>query len=104
MRVVIDAVPLLVRSAGVKNYLYYWIQHLRQAAGADTIRTFPALGELGPLTHQRSVAGWWPTFSGLASLALTNHAGIAAAGRSVRGADIFHISSLLKNRPRHGRL
>lgn len=104
MRVVIDALPLLVRSAGIKNYLYYWIQHLRKATGADAIRTFPPLGELGPLTHQRSVAGWWPTFSGLASLAMANHAGIPAAGRSARGADIFHISSLLRNPPRHGRL
>ncbi len=104
MRVVIDAVPLLVRSAGVKNYLYYWIQHLREAAGADCIRTFPALGELGPLTHERSVAGWWPTFSGLASLALANHAGFPPGGRGGREADIFHISSLLRKPPRHGRL
>ena len=104
MRVVIDAVPLLVRSAGVKNYLYYWIQHLRQAAGADTIRTFPSFGKLGPLTHERSVAGWWPTLSGLASLALSNHIGIPALGGSTRTADIFHVSSLLRNPPRHGRL
>ena len=34
MRVVIDAVPLLIRSAGVKNYLYHWIEHLRRAARA----------------------------------------------------------------------
>jgi len=101
MRVVIDAAPLLVRSAGVKNYLYYWIRYLREAAGADTIRTYPSIRKLGPLTHQRSVAGWWPTFSGLASLALTNHAGIATR---VRGADIFHISSLLRYPPRHARL
>ncbi|HEV3333740.1 MAG TPA: glycosyltransferase family 1 protein [Bryobacteraceae bacterium] len=104
MRVVIDAIPLLVRSAGVKNYLYYWIQHLRAAAGADTIRTFPSLGELSPLTHQHSVAGWWPTFSGLASLALANHAGIPPGGLSARYADIFHASSLLRTPPRHGRL
>jgi glycosyltransferase involved in cell wall biosynthesis len=104
MRVVIDALPLLVRSAGVKNYLYYWIRHLRQSAGAETIRTFPELGELGPLTHQRSVAGWWPTFSGLASLALANHAGIPPTSGALRGADIFHVSSLLSNPPRYGRL
>ena len=30
MRVVIDATPLLVRSAGVKNYLYHWILHMRR--------------------------------------------------------------------------
>ena len=37
MRVVIDAVPLLIRSAGVKNYLYHWIDHLRLAAPPETI-------------------------------------------------------------------
>ena len=103
MQVVIDAAPLLVRSAGVKNYLYYWIRYLRQAAGADVIRTFPSLGELGPLTHERSVAGWWPTVSGLARLALANHAGIAIQGRDWQ-ADIFHASSLLRNPPRRSRL
>ncbi|HMC59983.1 MAG TPA: hypothetical protein VKJ01_12390, partial [Candidatus Solibacter sp.] len=61
MRVVIDAVPLLIRSAGVKNYLYYWIEYLRRAAGADQIRTFPALDVLGPLNHDASVAGAWRT-------------------------------------------
>jgi len=30
MRITIDALPLLFRSAGVKNYLYYWIQHLQR--------------------------------------------------------------------------
>jgi glycosyltransferase involved in cell wall biosynthesis len=104
MRVVIDAVPLLVRSAGVKNYLYYWIKHLREAAGSDTIGTFPPIKKLRPLTHQRSVAGWWSTFSSLASLALANHAGIALGGKSVREADIFHTSSLLWNPPQHKRL
>jgi len=104
MRVVIDAVPLLVRSAGVKNYLYYWIRHLRDAAGPDTIRTLPALGDLRPLTHEQSVAGWWSTFSGLASLALANHAGITPRGRNVREADIFHTSSLRRHPSHHGRL
>ena len=47
MRVVIDATPLLVRSAGVKNYLYHWIMHLRRAAGADVIGTFPPLERCG---------------------------------------------------------
>ena len=57
MRVVIDATPLLVRSAGVKNYLYHWITHLQRAAGSDAIGTFPALPALRPLTHEASVAG-----------------------------------------------
>ena len=57
MRVMIDAAPLLVRSAGVKNYLYHWIRHLRRLAGADAVTTFPRLAELGPLSHE-VVAGW----------------------------------------------
>ena len=28
MRILIDATPLLLRSAGVKTYTYHWIQHL----------------------------------------------------------------------------
>src|ERR1039457_6819955 len=40
MRVLIDASPLLIRSAGVKNYLYHWIAALRRIAPAGAIRTF----------------------------------------------------------------
>ena len=57
MRVVIDATPLLVRSAGVQNYLYHWIEHLRRAAGPrNEIATFPAIPEFRALTHEASVA------------------------------------------------
>jgi hypothetical protein len=47
MRVAIDATPLLLQSAGVKNYLFHWIRHLRRLAGREAIQTFPFLGELG---------------------------------------------------------
>jgi glycosyltransferase involved in cell wall biosynthesis len=100
MRVLIDALPLLIRSAGVKNYLYYWIQHLQRAAGSDVIQTFPSIKKLGPLTHERSVAGPWPTFRGLASLALTNHAGLPIPDWAARRADIFHVTNLLHRLPR----
>ena len=104
MRVVIDAAPLLVRSAGVKNYLYYWIEYLRRAAGADAIRTFPALRELGPLTHEASIAGRWRTASGLASLALANYCALPVLDLLIRGADIFHASVLVRRPPRRPRL
>ncbi len=44
MQILIDATPLLLRSAGVKNYTYYWIQSLREQAGKDRILTLPAPG------------------------------------------------------------
>src|ERR1035438_1041938 len=73
MKVLIDASPLLVRSAGVKNYLYHWIAALRLIAPAGAIHTFPALGEGARLNHQGSVAGFWRTYAGLATLALSNY-------------------------------
>jgi alpha-1,3-rhamnosyl/mannosyltransferase len=108
MRVVIDAVPLLIRCAGVKNYLYHWIEHLRRAAGVpsgpDTIATFPALGGFGPLRHNRSMAGGWRTGTGLAALALANYTGLPVLDWLTRGADVFHCSGLTRHPPRRARL
>jgi glycosyltransferase involved in cell wall biosynthesis len=103
MRVVIDAAPLLVSSAGVKNYLYHWIAHLR-AAGPLAIDTFPALAALGPLAHERSTAGRWRTGSGLAALALANYTPLPVLDWLTRGADIFHASALVRRPPRRPRL
>jgi alpha-1,3-rhamnosyl/mannosyltransferase len=104
MRVVIDATPLLVRSAGVKNYLYYWIQHLQRAAGPGVVGTFPHLEPLGALNHERSVAGFWRTWSGLGPLALANHTRLPVADWVGRDADIFHASHLFEHPPRRARL
>lgn len=54
MRFLIDGTPLLLRSGGVKSYLYYWLLHLRKLAGPTAIRIFPFLNELGELRHERS--------------------------------------------------
>jgi len=104
MRVVIDAVPLLIRSAGVKNYLYYWIDHLRRLAGGDSIRTFPRLGELGPLTHEASVAGAVRTFCGLGALALSNYTPLPVLDWAARGSDIFHATNMVRHPPKRPRL
>jgi glycosyltransferase involved in cell wall biosynthesis len=100
MRVVIDALPLLIRSAGVKNYLYHWITHLRLAAGPDTIGTFPRLRKLGSLHHQASVAGPWRTATGLAQLLLANHTPLPVPDILARHADIFHASVMIRRPPR----
>src|SRR5689334_19160272 len=101
MRVVIDATPLLVRSAGVKNYLYHWIMHLRRAAGGAAVRTFPAMDRVRPLTHEASVADPLRTFGGLAALAISNHLGVPLLDRLTRGADVFHASVLVRRPPSH---
>ena len=104
MRVVIDAAPLLVRSAGVKNYLYHWIAHLRRWAGPHSIRTFPKLENLGPLAHDRSNAGLWRTGSGLAALAVANYTPIPLLDMLTRDADVFHATNLVRRPPRRPRL
>jgi alpha-1,3-rhamnosyl/mannosyltransferase len=104
MRVVIDATPLLVRSAGVKNYLYHWIMHLRRAAGPGVIMTFPPLDAVRPLTHEASVAGPLRTAGGLAALALSNHTPLPVLDLMTRGADVFHASVLVRHPPSRTRL
>ena len=104
MQVLIDAAPLLIRSAGVKNYLYHWIAALGRSAPAGTIRTFPALGRGGALNHEGSVAGLWRTYSGLATLALSNHTPLPVLDALAGRADIFHASSLVRHPPRRPRL
>jgi alpha-1,3-rhamnosyl/mannosyltransferase len=104
MRVVIDATPLLVRSAGVKNYLYHWIMHLRRAAGAVSVRTFPLMDQVRPLTHEASVTNPLRTFGGLAALAISNHSGAPLLDWLTRGADVFHSSVLVRHPPSRARL
>lgn len=104
MIVAIDATPLLVRSAGVKNYLYYWIQHLRRQAGRDTIRTLPPLDSLGPLAHEASIAGSIRTVAGLGALALSNYTPLPVLDWLTARADIFHASTLVAHPPRRPRL
>ena len=104
MRVIIDASPLLVRSAGVKNYLYYWIQHLRQTAGPREIATLPALDLRSSLTHESSIAGRLRTVRGLATLALANYTPLPVMDLAARGADIFHASVLVRRPPSRVRL
>jgi len=104
VHIAIDATPLLVRSAGVKNYLYHWITHLRREAGRDSIRTFPRLGLLGPLDHNGSVAGRFRTATGLGALALSNYMPVPVLDWLTGDADVFHASVLVHHPPRRVRL
>ncbi len=104
MRVAIDATPLLVRSAGVKNYLYYWIGHLQRIAGADAIRTFPPLDASLTLRHDASSASPLRTFFGLGALAISNYTPLPLLDAATHGCDIFHATNLVRHPPRRPRL
>lgn len=105
MRITVDATSTLVRSAGVKNYTYHWIAHLRgQAASRDEIRAFPFLGDLGRLDHERSARPRWSTLSRLAVLHAVNRLGPAALDWAIAGSDVFHTSNQVHHAPKRARL
>jgi glycosyltransferase involved in cell wall biosynthesis len=103
MRICIDAVPLLVRSAGVKNYLFYWITHLRRRLGAGHVSLFPFLDRLPALDHEGSVAGPAGTLARQALLYALNLRPNHAWDWIGPPADIFHAAKLW-NPPRRPRL
>ncbi len=98
MRIGIDATALLLRSAGVKSFIYYWLEALRREAGeGDTILTFPVPGRVGKLDHERSMAGWFRTALGLGALHALN---ISRLPWTFPRLDIFHASTHWQNPPR----
>ena len=102
MRIGIDVTPLLLRSAGVKSYTYYWLASLRrEAGGRDTILTVPVPGRFGDLDHERSMAGIFRTMAGLGAMHALN---VSRLPWVFPGLDVFHASTLWRNAPRRARL
>ena len=89
MRVLINAAPLLIRSAGVKNYLYHWIA----GPPPESVRPVPSnpatFDKDAPLNREGSVLGFSPISPGLAALALSNHSAPARNGHACRARRYF---------------
>jgi alpha-1,3-rhamnosyl/mannosyltransferase len=103
-KIAIDATPLLLRSSGVKNYVYYWIRALRQLAGPDVVSAFPFLGPLGDLNHETSARGYWQTWARLGLVIASNYSPAPILNLATRGCDIFHMSNILIRNPPTNRL
>ena len=103
MRICIDATSLLLRSAGVKNYVHHWMWSLKQEAPEHEITAFPMLGQTGALDHERSMLSVWQTLPRLAMLHLVNIRSSRLID-SLVNADVFHASNLVRNLPRGPRL
>lgn len=100
MRVVIDATPLLLRSAGVKTVLYHWIAAMRQQARGDEILLYPPLKKLGRLVHDSSTAGRFATYAGMFMAVANQRAGVPFPEWCARGADLFHCTNQVRTPPR----
>jgi glycosyltransferase involved in cell wall biosynthesis len=94
LSVCIDGSPLLVRSAGVKTYIYHWLRSLR-AVSPDAIRSYLASVN-GRLNH----AGGPPhRLIQLAILSVLNRTGGVLADLAAPKCDVFHVSNLLRYPP-----
>ncbi len=100
MKIVIDATPLLLRSAGVKTALYHWIRALQQEAPRDDIRLYPPMRRMGPLMHGASVAGRFATWAGIFMAVANQRAGAPFPEWFSRGADLFHCTNQTRKPPR----
>lgn len=104
MRICIDATSLLLRSAGVKNYVYHWMRSLKAELPGDEILAFPMLGEVGQLDHERSLLTFSQTLPRIALLHLCNIRNSPLINLVHGQSDIFHASSLIRNLPRRPKL
>jgi glycosyltransferase involved in cell wall biosynthesis len=105
MRILIDATPVLLRSAGVKTYIYHWIQHLWHHAGNEQVLTFPPLNKLAALNHEGSMLGPARTYSQLGLVYLANLQGnLPLLNWMTPKIDVFHASNMVRNPPRKARL
>jgi glycosyltransferase involved in cell wall biosynthesis len=107
MRVSIDAIPLLLRSAGVKTYVYHWARHLAATAGSHTLELFPFLDRsslAGGCRHEGSVLERWPTLARLALLHAANGSPIPLLNTLGGRLDLFHASHQLLRPPRNTKI
>jgi alpha-1,3-rhamnosyl/mannosyltransferase len=102
MRIIIDATSTLVRSAGIKNYIWHWVRHLRKQ-GAD-IGAFPFLDDFGKLDHEASALSRPATIARFALIKSMNEIAFPPLDWLIRDADIFHATNLLRRAPRRAKL
>lgn len=102
MRITIDATSTLVRSAGVKNYVWHWLRHLRMQS--PDVRAFPFLNDPGALDHEGSGISPRGTAARLALVGFMNASGFPPLDWLIPGTDVFHGANLMRQPPRRAKL
>ncbi len=100
MRLTLDLTPTLLRSAGVRNHLYYWTRALDADRRGNSLQFYPFLNKLPELNHDRGIETGIPNWR--LFLVLAMNSGLAAG--FVPRAEVFHGSPQLRRRPRTRRL
>jgi glycosyltransferase involved in cell wall biosynthesis len=100
MRLTLDITPTLLRSAGVRNHLYYWTRALEADLRCNRMDFYPFLNELPDLNHDRGIETGIPNWRLFLVFAMNN----GFATRLLPRAEVFHGSPQLRRRPRTRRL
>ena len=101
MNILYDASPLLMRSAGVKNYHYSLLTHLAPILKPHRLKLFPALDGLTENDNERSNYPALATKLRLGGIAASNYLSLPLPPFLTAGADLFHITQLPRQLPRH---
>ncbi len=99
MRVCLDCFPFLVRSAGVKAYLFQLHRHLRQIAGPGNVHSFPFLDHVDSFHHEGSVVGPLATALRFGILFFSNLDHNPVLDLIGSRIDVFHSSNQVRNPP-----
>ncbi|MBI4890670.1 MAG: glycosyltransferase family 4 protein [Acidobacteria bacterium] len=99
MKIMLDATPLLLASAGVKSILYHWIGALREAGSQHSFHLYPPLSEIGDLRHDASVVRRSETLRGIFMTLANQRLGIQFPERCARGMDLFHATNQVRRPP-----
>lgn len=97
MRILIDTSPLLIRSAGVKNYLYYWFAHLERHRKNNQISAFPLMDSSSGLHHEGSVLKPIQSIPRIAFVHWVNMRGNPTLRWLNRKVEVFHTTNQIRN-------
>ncbi|MEX2301770.1 MAG: glycosyltransferase family 1 protein [Bryobacterales bacterium] len=92
MNILYDATPLLMRSAGVKNYHHALLRHLIPNSAPHDLRLFPFLPSLTANRNEASNYPWLDTKIRLGAILASNYLALPLAHIAARKVDLFHIT------------
>ena len=92
MRILYDATPLLMRSAGVKNYHHSLLKQLMLLIWPHEIDLFPYLDQLEPNHNERSNYSAMTTLRGLGAVLASHYLFAPTVRSAARDADLFHLT------------
>ncbi len=98
MKILVDATSLLLRSAGIKNYTYHWLQAL-QARAPGRFDAYPFIHELGKLNHDGSNLPMYATLPRIMALQIFNRVLTKGLDRVTAPYSLFHVSNQVKRPP-----